>query len=356
MRLRAGDWVEVRRKEEILLTLDKQGQLEHVPFMPQMFNYCGQRFKVYKSAHKTCDTVNPIRSLRVTDAVHLELRCNGEAYGGCQAGCLIFWKTAWLKPVEGNGPSTVQHLNIVGQRQVHHSNGSCTEEDVWKGTRKGATDERVAITYQCQATQVPLYGEVLPWWDVRQYVEDYRSRNVGPMQMLRGGLFATYASCIQAGIGLGPFLSWVYDFVQRLLGGIPWPRRSGKIQAGQPTPTQILNLQPGELVRVKSYKEILATLDTEARNRGLMWDRDMVPFCDGTYRVKTRLSKFVDEKSGMLINLKTPAVILEEVWCRARYSDCRMYCPRSIYSWWREVWLERVPDHSAGVRSNDVSR
>jgi hypothetical protein len=355
MRLRAGDWVEVRSKEEILRTLDKQGQLEHVPFMPQMFTYCGQRFKVYKSAHKTCDTVNPIRSLRVADAVHLELRCDGEAYGGCQAGCLIFWKTAWLKPVEGNSLSDSPNPDMTGRRHVGDGNGYCTEEDVWNGTSREAMDAGVAIKYQCQATQVPHYGEVLPWWDVRQYLEDYRSGNVGLTKMLRGGLFATYASFVQAGIGLGPFLSWVYDFVQRLCGGIPWPRRSGTIPAGRPTPSQVLNLQPGELVRVKSYKKILATLDTDARNRGLMWDRDMVPFCDGMYRVKTRLSRFVDEKSGMLISMKTPAVILEDVWCQARYSDCRMYCPRSIYSWWREIWLERIPDHSASARSNEAS-
>ena len=55
---RAGDWVEVRTKEEILRTLDKKGQLDGLPFMPQMFNYCGKRFQVYKRAHKTCDTVN----------------------------------------------------------------------------------------------------------------------------------------------------------------------------------------------------------------------------------------------------------------------------------------------------------
>jgi hypothetical protein len=40
--------------------------------------------------------------------------------------------------------------------------------------------------------------------------------------------------------------------------------------------------------------------------------------------------------------LKTPAVILENVYCQSRYSNCKMFCPRSIYSWWREVWLERV--------------
>ncbi len=42
--------------------------------------------------------------------------------------------------------------------------------------------------------------------------------------------------------------------------------------------------------------------------------------------------------------MKTPVVILEDVFCRARYSECRLFCPRSIYSWWREVWLERVFD------------
>ena len=67
--------------------------------MPQMFQYCGKRFRVYKRAHKTCDTVNPIAGRRLADAVHLELRCDGKAYGGCQAACLIFWKEAWLKRV-----------------------------------------------------------------------------------------------------------------------------------------------------------------------------------------------------------------------------------------------------------------
>jgi hypothetical protein len=71
--------------------------------MPQMFQYCGKQFKIYKRAHKTCDTVNPVRGTRVSDAVHLNIRCNAEAYGGCQTACLIFWKTAWLKPVNGTG-------------------------------------------------------------------------------------------------------------------------------------------------------------------------------------------------------------------------------------------------------------
>ena len=95
----AGDWVEVRGKDEILKSLDQKGRLEGLPFMPQMFHYCGQRFQVYKRAHKTCDTVSEPLA-RLSCAVHLDLRCDGDAYGGCQAACLIFWKEAWLKRVD----------------------------------------------------------------------------------------------------------------------------------------------------------------------------------------------------------------------------------------------------------------
>ena len=34
-KLCAGDWVEVRNREEILRTLDKSGRMQGLPFMPQ---------------------------------------------------------------------------------------------------------------------------------------------------------------------------------------------------------------------------------------------------------------------------------------------------------------------------------
>src|ERR1700759_2524294 len=97
----AGDWVEVRSKDEILATLDKNGRLEGLPFMPQMLGYCGQKFQVYKRAHKACDTVSGRYNNRgIPDGVHLGLRCDGKAFDGCQAACLLVWKEAWLKRVE----------------------------------------------------------------------------------------------------------------------------------------------------------------------------------------------------------------------------------------------------------------
>ena len=111
-KLNVGDWVEVRSKEEILSTLDDKGQLDGTPFMPEMFRFCGQRFQVYKRAHKTCDytTSYPYHTRRLEGTVHLETRCDGEAHGGCQAGCLLYWKQAWLKPVSGD-PKNVEALS-----------------------------------------------------------------------------------------------------------------------------------------------------------------------------------------------------------------------------------------------------
>ena len=45
--------------------------------------------------------------------------------------------------------------------------------------------------------------------------------------------------------------------------------------------------------------------------------------------------------------LRTPAVILEGVYCKSLYAGRRLFCPRSIYSWWREIWLEEVSEAAA---------
>lgn len=356
MKFRAGDWVEVRGKEEILRSLDKTGQLENLPFMPQMFQYCGKKFRVYKRAHKTCDTVNPVRSLRISNAVHLDLRCDGEAYGGCQAGCLIFWKTAWLKPAYESGKSMDDDL-AMKQKDKDDKTTSCSESDVWAAIH---AKDQVALDgprYRCQATQVPYFGTYLPWWNISQYIEDYTSRNITFGRLLRGALYAGYYNLSQSGIGLGRFLRWLYDRFQFLWGGVPFPRRTGTIPIDRSTPSNSLDLQPGELVRVKSHKEILATLNTESKNRGLYFDAEGVPFCGGQYRVRNRVNKYIDEKTGRLITLKNGSVILEDVWCQSRYSKCRMFCPRSIYTWWREIWLERIPektDHPSGFTVGEV--
>ncbi len=324
--------------------------------MPQMFQDRGQKFRVFKRAHKTCDTVNRPAGRRMSNAVHLEgIRCDGAAYGGCQAGCLIFWKVAWLKPVSIPNKSQPDMSDPdTDQGRRTNLGGRCTEADVWAGTKAAGDRDSDNPAYVCQITQLPAATEPLSPWDVRQYLQDYTSGNVRLGALLSGFVYATYNNTINLGIGVGAVMRWFYDRFQTLRGGILYPRRSGTIPKGQPTPAGILDLKPGELVKVKSYEEILKTVDTSNKNRGLYFDAEMVPFCGGIYRVRTRVSRILNEKTGKMLNMKNDCIILENVFCRACYSEERHFCPRSIYSYWRETWLERVPEKDAGQLSGGL--
>jgi hypothetical protein len=348
--LSVGDWVEVRSKEEILRTLDDKGQLDGMPFMPEMFRYCGQRFSVYKRAHKTCDysTPYPYRTRRLEDTVHLQTRCDGAAHDGCQAGCLLYWKLAWIKPATGPG-------QVVTLGAETTSGPGCSESAVWAHTQV-ADPEGGPPTYICQATQVPLATKQLAWWDVRQYFEDYWSGNVGMGRIFSGLIYSTYSHLSQAGIGLGPAMRWFYDTFHSLWGGTLYPRKPGRIPAGAPTPSGTLNLQPGELVRVKAHEEILKTVDSSNKNRGMYWDAELVRYCGGTYRVLKRVTKLIDEKTAKMVEMKSPCIVLDTVVCQARYSPCRMLCPKSMYPYWREIWLERVESVVAEAASADHAK
>ena len=121
--------------------------------MPQMFQYCGQRFQVYKRAHKTCDTVSGAYvGRRLPRGVHLEHRCDGQAYGGCQAGCLIFWKEAWLKPVAGDGCSACPR-RLTDCRQ-ERSPIARVARRMTSGGRPSMLHRATQPRYSCQATEL----------------------------------------------------------------------------------------------------------------------------------------------------------------------------------------------------------
>jgi hypothetical protein len=358
-KLRVGDWVEVRSKEEILKTLDAQGTLDGMIFMPEMFQYCGQKFQVYKRAHKTCDysTPYPYRTRRLEDTVHLNTRCDGHAHDNCEAGCLLYWKTQWLKTA-GDGmerpfATTADRARGNGARPAPEAR--CSETFVFAKAKIPGPDGGLP-TYVCQATHVQGASKPLAWWDVRQYFEDYSSGNVGLERLFSGFVYSCYYHLSQAGIGLGPATRWFYNTFHSLWGGTLFPRTPGRIPEGEPTPSKTLNLVPGELVRVKSHEEILKTVDSRNRNRGMYWDAELVPYCGGTYRVAGRVNRLIDEKSAKMVEMKNACVILDGVVCQARYSPCRMLCPKSMYPYWREIWLERVEakDHGAGCKGEEA--
>jgi hypothetical protein len=337
--LRAGDWIEVRSLEEIFSTLNEDGALDGLPFMPEMVQYCGKRFRVHKSAHKTCDTIKEYVIRRMENAVHLEgLRCDGASHGGCQAGCLLFWKEAWLKradaPAALETPKAIASELSFTTRAGSKNQLAALDRAARAPQADGAEDEQ----YRCQATElVRATSEVKrrDRWDPRFYVRDLTSGNVSLRDFVRYGLVAMVNAFM---------LRW---------RGRRYPQVCGL--AGSQTPTGELHLRPGELVHVRSKGEIMETLNAGQRNRGLWFDVEMLPHCGSEKRVLRRVEQIVDEKTGKLIRFRQPCIILDDVTCSGHLSTHRMFCPRAVYPYWREIWLERV-DASGDQAATDAGR
>ena len=331
----------VKSPEEILHTLDQNGSFDRLPFMPEMLEFCGKVYRVISRADKTCDTATRTGGRQLSDTVHLEgRRCDGSAHGGCQATCLLFWKEVWLDsiPSEDHARESISYSDEELEAAIRLLSAYSTSF---------ATTGSEPPTYSCQATRLPEFTQPLSPWDMRQYWRDFNSNNVGLGRLFKVAFYSGYAKIVSTGFA---YRFWVglFDSIQKLRKRPPWPFRSGTLRV---TPTENLDLAVGELVRVKTFDEILQTLNKNNKNRGLFFDTEMVRFCGKTYRVQRRVDKIINEETGEMLNFGNPCIILEDVWCSSDWSACRRLCPRSIYHYWREIWLERVSDSTTAKAS-----
>jgi hypothetical protein len=337
LQLRAGDRVVIRSPEEILATLDSSSRLDGLPFQPEMFKLCGREFRVQKTAHKTCDSSpHCTGGRRMHDTVHLEgARCDGALHQGCQADCVFFWKEAWLRRT-GAEPA----LKVPARKAA-----APTAEDVLRAAQAPGSNP-TDPTWVCQTTAVFEASEPLAWWDIRQYVQDVAGGNHSLWHMAKLFMLAGYRQVVNLGVAFR-FWLWLYNGFQKLRGGKPFPHIQGQIAKGQPTPAESLNLQPGEWVVVKSPQAIAATITPDGFNRGMRYDPEMLKYSNERYRVQARISKLINEKNGKMVEMKTPCIQLENVFCRAEFTPTRLGCPRASSTYWREIWLQKEAPQDA---------
>jgi hypothetical protein len=358
-RFRAGDLVLIRSKEEILGTLDQDGCLDGMPFMPEMLQYCGQHFRISAVAHKTCETaLKTYKGRRLQSTVHLAgLRCDGSAHGGCEADCNLFWNDEWLKPAGGR--HAISETSTRDGANAGNASG-CTECQLRAATHLPASADSNEIRYSCQATRLFDATEPLSPWNIRQYVYDVVTRNHSLGRVLRVvwlGMLREVQPHVPRGYRLFKAFN---DWMHRSLTGRPAPSLHGRIGRGRLTPTGRLDLKPGELVRIKSQTEIEKTINERGLNRGLSFDsEEMAPYCDRVFSVKKRVRRILDEETGKLLEMKEPCITMEDVVCNSEYARCRLNCPRAFPSYWRELWLERVenaePANGAPAPINDAT-
>jgi hypothetical protein len=308
LNLHAGEFVEIRSREEILATLDSRGELDALPFMPEMERLCGREARVHRRVDKIFDWITESGLRRMRDTVILEgLRCDGGYHERCQADCPILWKEAWLR----RAPKKTERPNA-------EATGTAIELDLRQFTTR-IDPETAETRFVCQLSSLPRATTPTPWNSPRNLLRELLSGNV------RMGPMFTFIAI------------FAFNAVQRRTGGARFPilGHSGS----QKTPHEVLNIQPGELVQIKSKREIEETLNSQFKNRGLWFDKEMTRFCGGTYTVRARVDRQIDERTGKMVTINTPCITLEGVTATGEYFE---FAPLDERIYWREIWLNRI--------------
>jgi hypothetical protein len=316
-RLHSGDLVEVKSPEEIADTLDAEGASDHLPFMPEMLEFCGQQFRIARRASTICFS-GPgwVRGFRTDDVVTLEgVRCSGAAHDGCQKECTIFWREAWLRKVDGAQLSSKTSPQGVDRLRV--------------GLKVSSGPQ----AFYCQASELSKVTHFVSRWQrVERHLHRLRTRDFTIAQMANS------------------LKSYLLGKVRRITLGLHLRRKR------RSTPMDgRLNLQPGEWVEVKSLPGIIETLDPQGKNRGLYFSPDMLPWCGRRCRVKKRLDRIIVDGTGEMRRLRD-TVSLEGSTCGCPFMGFDMSgCSRCELTYWREIWLRRCEPDALVQRISKVS-
>ena len=99
LRLKPGEFVEVRSEDEILSTLTG-AKYKGLSFMPEMLRFCGGKFRVLKRVERYNVEGAETRSIKPRNTVLLDgVFCDGSWHGGCDRTCFCLWREKWLKRV-----------------------------------------------------------------------------------------------------------------------------------------------------------------------------------------------------------------------------------------------------------------
>jgi hypothetical protein len=295
----------VKSPSDILKTLDGDGKLDGLPFMPEMAAFCGTCIRVHRSARRTCVVGHGFREMK--DAVFLQdARCDGSFHDRCHRACLLFWKNAWLAPA--GSPAIAQP--------------EWSAHDVVAAARLRRLPTRDGARYVCQSTALESATTALHRWDVRPLLREILARELSLSDFGRI-LVRTLWRRARGG-------------TQEQLAGVPGAKSRGN-----------LNLRRGEWVAIKPIEALRHNLDEKGRNCGLAFPPTMHHAIGRSYRVAFPVRQIILEQTGMMVRLDN-TVALDGVLCEG---VTVALCPRAEFLYCRESWLSRgmAPADPVGV-------
>ena len=324
--LRVGDRVRVKSIEEILSTLDSDGKVEGLPFMPEMVAFAGRTLPVDAVTHRTCGTVKICETSGTTrhmeGAVHLRgVRCDGSCTRGLSGRLPDLLEAA----VAGGGfPGEHRRRPSWRRRRL-----PTTCRPRWPpppGATGTTTDDPV---YSCQGPAMLRATSVRLATPTRALG---RRRPLGQRGRAHTALASFAVLAFNRWQGAGA------NGCQRRCGfaaggSWPWYVPSGERRRYPP-----LDLQPGELVEVRSRDR---DRGHPRRQRRPSWPS-----------LRCRDAPLLREAHGSLPG-STASSTRRPAGCSgsatassSRTSGVRArsgrVCRRKIYTYWREAWLRRV--------------
>lgn len=108
-------------------------------------------------------------------------------------------------------------------------------------------------------------------------------------------------------------------------------------------PVSPSRFQTGDLVRIRSEKQIEATLSIWQELKGCKFLPEMHPYCDTIQRVLKPVERFVDERDYQ-VKKSRGVYLLEGMICQGTSTYGR--CDRACFYFWRDEWLDRIDELS----------
>ena len=282
-----------------------------MPFMPEMARHAGGATRS-RRVDKICDTIAATGSRRMHATVFLDdLRCDGSGHGGCQAGCRFYWKEAWLRRVDHKVSTPPCRMGCCPTSSgrpgwdTDRGRGGATRALALSGDRS-IQGFRAAEDFQSFA-----------------YWREFTNGNFGPLRFIplavRGLVMevagppwrASSAPPRGAGRSPRPGSRWTYTPANWCGCG----RRRNRSHARR------AGLEPGALLRPRDASVLRPDTPRQGPGRPVhrREDRPDAQNPEGRHHPRGPV-------------------------CSGECSTGRWFCPRAIYPFWREAWLDRVEE------------
>ncbi len=284
----AGELVKVISEDKIAKAVDSKNKRNNGLFMEQMWQYCGNTYKILKVVDSIFDEQHK-RTLRPRSLIYIldGLICNGELNefpSKCDRSCFLLWHEDWLEK---------------------------TEQLLF-------TDSRLDYMPKKRA------GLVGPEMCQLQLIEGIGYRNSWPNDKLQ--------YCIRK-------LRWYRKMFWRTIHDV--------LNAGKARDLSQDKIQAGDLVRVRCKADIKRTLDGWRKTKGCTFAPLMYKECSKEHRVFKKVDYFFDEYKQKMVKCNG-IVLLEGCFCNGKTAYLKT-CDRTCFYFWQSSWLEKIAAESALV-------